>query len=992
MKLNRRPLQLLFFSLFPLIALSYFITHGPSPDLPTETIVSDDDTIHREVFPALMVKNEKGESKPIQLHTLKIDVKVVGNVATTTMDMTFYNDEKRILEGELYFPLGEGQTVSRFALEVDGKLREGVVVEKEKGRQVFESTVRRNIDPGLLEWTQGNNFKARVYPIPSKGYKHMVIAYEQELDMMEQSYMYLLPMNFRESIPDFAFNIEVLKQEVEPKLDPNSIVNFEFEKWEENYRANYAKKDFVPGSFIAIGLPWPKNKQAIYTERVPGTDNDFYFYTTLTPRRGKAELKQPGTVTLIWDASNSGKQRKLAQELALLEAYFQSLQNVDVELITLRNTTKVVRTFSIQGGDCSELKKQLESIPFDGASAYRSIDFSKFGSDAIVLVGDGLNNFGVNEDAPPKVPVYTINSASSANHSYLRFLASSSGGAYINLLKTEHRGALEMLRGGNFRYFGNGMADTYPSLPTTMGEQIHVAGIIHGKTEMDFKFGFDEANSQIHMTIEPEKYLIESGTLRRIWAQKKLAELDIYPEENAETITTLGKEYGLVTRNTSLIVLDRVEDYVQHEITPPDELKAEYMALLQEKQQTEKAEKEAHITKVKEDFKAYADWWITNYDIQKITENNHVNDSIIEIGSEPISNAVYYSTNADEVTSDLEVQTEELNGRAAFSASDGSYDQNLTQVSGKKDGGEEDKAAIQLSEWEPDAEYLKTLKKVVPGELYKTYLELKKDHGQTPSFYMDVSDLFIEKGMKDQALRILSNIAELELENHELLRILAHRLEQLGYYNEAIVIYREVLRIRGEEPQSYRDLGLCLEKAGKYQEAVDQLFQVVDRTWDSRFPGIESIALVEINRIVSLHKGAVNTGKIDPELLKDMPLDVRIILNWDTDNCDMDLWVTDPRGEKCFYSNKNTRIGGRMSNDFTGGYGPEMFTIKKAIKGEYVVQVNYYGSRSQKAAGPTTIQMQLVTNYGRPNEKVQEITRRLSTNKEVLDIGKLLFE
>ncbi len=46
----------------------------------------------------------------------------------------------------------------------------------------------------------------------------------------------------------------------------------------------------------------------------------------------------------------------------------------------------------------------------------------------------------------------------------------------------------------------------------------------------------------------------------------------------------------------------------------------------------------------------------------------------------------------------------------------------------------------------------------------------------------------------------------------------------------------------------------------------------------------------------------------------------------------MDLWVTDPNKETCYYSHKETLIGGRISNDFTEGYGPEQFLLKKAIQ------------------------------------------------------------
>ena len=87
----------------------------------------------------------KVADKPLGLSALDINVSVMGNVATTTYDMLFYNPTASVLEGELSFPLGQGHDVSRFALDVNGKLREAVVVEKELGRVAFEQVVRRGV-------------------------------------------------------------------------------------------------------------------------------------------------------------------------------------------------------------------------------------------------------------------------------------------------------------------------------------------------------------------------------------------------------------------------------------------------------------------------------------------------------------------------------------------------------------------------------------------------------------------------------------------------------------------------------------------------------------------------------------------------------------------------------------------------------------------------------------------------------------------------------
>ena len=180
-------------------------------------------------------------------------------------------------------------------------------------------------------------------------------------------------------------------------------------------------------------------------------------------------------------------------------------------------------------------------------------------------------------------------------------------------------------------------------------------------------------------------------------------------------------------------------------------------------------------------------------------------------------------------------------------------------------------------------------------------------------------------------------------------------------------------------------------KTKNYQQAVDYLCKVVNRPWDGRFPGIETIAINEINSVIAKSTTALNLDSLDKRFIKKLPVDVRIIINWDSDNCDMDLWVTDPCKEKCFYQNKLTRGGGRISNDFTGGYGPEEFLIKHSAQGSYFVQVNYYGTGQQTIYGPTTVQAELYTNYGKPNEQKKEITLQLTDNKEVIDIGRLVF-
>jgi uncharacterized protein YfaP (DUF2135 family) len=149
---------------------------------------------------------------------------------------------------------------------------------------------------------------------------------------------------------------------------------------------------------------------------------------------------------------------------------------------------------------------------------------------------------------------------------------------------------------------------------------------------------------------------------------------------------------------------------------------------------------------------------------------------------------------------------------------------------------------------------------------------------------------------------------------------------------------------------------------------------------------------MEINRLIPLaRKAGVEAIPVDPRLVELLDVDLRIVLTWDADMTDMDLWVIEPSGEKAFYGYTLTRIGGRMSRDFTQGYGPEEYCLKKAQRGEYRILANYYGSGAPTLSGAVTLQADIFTNFGRPNEKREAITVRLTEDEEALEVGVVEF-
>ncbi len=275
-------------------------------------------------------------------------------------------------------------------------------------------------------------------------------------------------------------------------------------------------------------------------------------------------------------------------------------------------------------------------------------------------------------------------------------------------------------------------------------------------------------------------------------------------------------------------------------------------------------------------------------------------------------------------------------------------------------------------------------------QLYAAYLDEKAFHGSEPAFYLDSADVFFARNLRTLGLRVLTNLAGLEVESAPLMRLLAYRLKEAGELDLAIAAFEEVARLRPEEPQSFRDLALAQADAGDLASAVANLEKVVLGTWDGRFPGIEHIALGELGQLVA-RAGAkpLPTLTLPRELVTHAELDLRVVLTWDADATDVDLWVTEPSGEKAMYNHKNTASGGIFGNDFTRGYGPEEYRLAKAPSGRFKVQVNSFGDSRQTERTPISVHVSVFRNYGRPDETRQDFTRRLGHESEVLDVAEI---
>ena len=938
----------------------------------------------KSVVPEVKVVNERN-ANPMVLQDLSVDILVIGQTAVTTMEMTFYNPNSRVMEGEFQFPLANGQQVSRFALDINGKLREGVVVDKTAGRKAFEEIVRRGVDPGLLEKTEGNNFKARVYPMPAKGTRRVLIAFEQELHERDGQDYYFLPITANVTLKNFKVRTEVVSRFV--KADIQNSLQLDFKQARNSYISEVSQQNFTLNQNIALTFPKIEKPQTISATK----GNKTYCYGNIALATAQPKNRPtPKEIGLLWDASHSAANRDRAKEFAFLESYFKEVKDVKVILSSFNIRTDKPLTFEVKNGNWQALKSHLESLPYDGATDGNAINFS-LKADELLLFSDGIFNFGSKEFSvkevvkQAKTPITVVNASAVANTQKMQYLANATGGSFIDLTTLTTEQALKAAQTVPFQLLDievkNGkVAKIFPQKGATISKgNFTLAGELQTKeATLVLSFGYPKnviLQKEIHLAVNPDALESEFDLLRRIWAEKQIAQLEREGAEQKQ-IDAVGREYSIVTEGNSLIVLETVEDYVRYRITPPKELQMEYSKRLanQEKQKEDSAKRilENVIAQSAEQSK----WWNTQYPLKDSKSKNKA----------VIMEEVAYTIDNNAIADVAAVEAPSMERSASKEVSSNAMAKRATAPRNTPAPASVPTSKIELNAYNPDTPYLKVMEYTEYAKAVETYYKLKKEYGNTPSFYVDVADYFFKKGNREQAILVVSNLAELSLDDPQLLRMLGYKLSNYSAKKEAVQVFRKVAQLREEEPQSFRDLGLALAEDAQYNEAAKNLYRVVTNEWSSRFGDVQLVTLNDLNSLIARHQG-IDVSYIDKRLLKKEPVDVRVVLSWDTDNCDMDLWVTDPKDEKCYYQNTLTYLGGKISRDVTQGYGPEEFMLKKAENGKYKVQVDYFGTHSQKQLMPVSLRITFYTHFGTPQQKQEETTVRLSNAKEVIEVG-----
>ena len=939
-----------------------------------------------------VIVTEQSEGKSSLVITrMDFNVKTVGFLAETEVTMTFANPNNGDMIGNFYLPIPENSRVSSYALDVKGVLIDAVAVEKIRARQVFEAITRRRVDPGLLEWSKGNNFKTRVYPIPGRGTRTIQVKILTEMKKSGEGFLYKFPLKFKDPTNILTLNVKSFCED-KPTVTSEDFKDISFSKEKDNSYSGLAKKFKLSPPSIEILFP-DKQKEWQYIHEDKDKTLYYLWAKEVKPLNLKRDVGK--SITLFWDASHSRNSSDRKKELEVLKGICAKFKEKTViKLIVFRESFEPAKNFDIIDRNSDKLTQYLSTVQYDGGTLIDSSMIYEAGKagEEIMIFSDGLStlsNFKSSKDLQQHVTIF--NSSDNLDKLLFDRILVKNKGKFINLNNSKTEEAVERFFGDDAQFDARGRnyIEQFPRNDQSISGLFVRTGLLNRSEQIetfsvDFKNAIEDSFSySISRNDRKGSELIKSFFLI-----KKLDSLLI--EGNEQRILEHGLNNHLSTPFTSMIVLENYWDYVRYNIEPPESMpkwREDFLSRPPVKNENFKPSKKHIITQAKRRWSGFLNWFKTDYEYP---ENFAWQKSIFIIPD-------YMEAGLLEV---VETRTAEgiggsgadlVGGLSETGGSDGPMESDPfaeddpfadpldDPPADDKKVGEIETVSIVKKEWDEGApEFLKMKASEDP---YGAYLVLKKQHGHTADFYLTSAKVLHSIKKIDEARRVAGNCAELMGNNVSYLRKLAFSLSEMKFHKLAARVYKMVLEERPDEPQSWRDLAMSYAAGEEYRKAVVILNNSLSESFE-RFE-MKSILILDLNRVLTLaaSKNIKLYSIVDPALVKEIQMDVRAVLTWNADNYDINMSVVEPSGEVLSYAGYTSTIGGLISHDFNS-YGPEQYLLKKAMSGNYKFYLKAGSDRTQEVVGDVICRLDIYTDFGSKDEYVSSHYFKFDTENQ----------
>jgi autotransporter-associated beta strand protein len=983
--------------------------------------------------PARVVPNSSrlmvGEHEEIPLKGMQVDVRVDGFRARVLIDLYYYNDRPQQLEGNFqlrlpdeaspyFFAFGRtvfqapqltaadsmffkpqqvsaGDTTPEKILQLRGNSWEepkvARMVPKEKASLAYRDTVRRRVDPALVEWSGAGVFQCKVFPLAPHSMHRITMGYDVDLLKVGD---------------DLELRLDLPGQPDQPGQAIPTIVDMNIAAADARQVSLDAPATLTPGpspeygrgetSRLMYRLVDPKDRPLAVRLRKPGVQmlvgNDEatgdYFATrvTLPVPEAKTADRPKQAIFLVDTSLSSGpqfplwtkllratleKNRDQIKEFAVLFFNVESFwwqekfvantpENVDAlmsytDSLALEGATDLGR--ALQEAAAPKWRRVGRGSPSDRSPTNVAPDLfllsdgaATWGEDRWPLMASSVCSTGFSRNPESQPPKGGTTSALFAYRTglaggdprFLAYLAQQTGGAVFSLVgEAEIATAAVAHRNRPWKLTGIEMAGARDLLVAGRpqyvfpGQQLLVVGRLEHRTgrtdpaDHSLVFTLQQGKATQTITLKMEQTL-PSELAARTFGQVATSQLEDVSgvSATAEPVATAYARHFRVTgRTCSLLMLESEQDYARFNIKPEED-----SFVVKDRTAGPIVDKAiADVTATMSDPKqSFLAWYAR---VQQSPEVHFELPASLKVAVEGLP-AEAFAVNGSPLVCKLR------------------------------------------------------LRKDLPENLRQPWYSGLPDY---ETLAAEAQRRLTNYGA-DDALRALSSLVEIRPGDGALERNLAFSAIEWQRPAEAYHLLRRAAESRTYEPISFHAMAHCLEQIGRIDLAIVYYELACGGQWDGRFGDMHNIAQLDylrfLRRVVrgQLPTSLTNYAKARLATLSAMQLrdtaDIAALILWNTDGTDVDLHVIEPSGEECYYQHAQTASGGHISRDVTTGFGPELYLLPAAPAGKYEVFAHYFATDANRASTRTKVLALIYENWGAKDEHVTVKAIGLTGQKE----------
>ena len=493
----------------------------------------------------------------VQTRVTQLGWTVDGPFALRTIELVVRNPHDRPLEATVRLPLAANERLRGYALDINGRMRDAVPVERVQARVAFEEVERRGVDPALAEKDAGNSYRIRVFPVPAHGERRVRIDVASLGERRACGWEHTLDGG----LP--AGTALQATATTSSSLAHGGDADLGWTRNGDHYTTHWAASGARTSRNICVYAP---AGDAAFVARFDDGLQMHWLEVPVGAQPARAATAFPKRIEVVWDASYSMLGKDRHAELALLSDYLRG-HPVDVTLTILRNDLHREQLHIATATDLDRLIARLLAEQADGATALAAWQADPRVERALVF-SDAIATLPGPMVATTDVPVVVI--ARGIGDPALARWLTRSGGQVLDLSTTSGNAALSALTQAPALSARLGPLDGDWHMERVATNNGALRGCHISRDASSPGLNLAQATGTGVVVRTHSTNAARASDLAAFWCATWQAEdLEAQPERNRSALAELGQRFGVPNRETSLLVLETDADYVRYGILPP---------------------------------------------------------------------------------------------------------------------------------------------------------------------------------------------------------------------------------------------------------------------------------------------------------------------------------------------------------------------------------------------------------------------------------------